>query len=367
MDELGQRDLAACLEHFWHPVATVAELPADRPLAVRLLGRDLAVARLADGSLAAVVDRCAHRSTRLSIGTVEGCELRCAYHGWSWDAGGQCTSIPSMPDGPIPTHARIAAYEVRERYGLVWVCLGDADVAPLPPCSAIPHPRLRVIDGEPYTWGVSALRRVENFVDLAHFAWVHDGTLGNRSDAVPPVPEIDVDGCELRFRYDPPEFDPASEAMYGTSTYRLAVPGTVDIVFELASGATRVLWMTASPLDERTCRVFWKMGRSDELDDDDQPHIDFQRVVLDEDEPVVCGQNPPEFPLDPAAEVSVSTDRVSNVYRRTVRGLVRAQRSGGADALRDAVISARSAAASESSSHDESTASAAMSYSSSSP
>ena len=45
---------------------------------------------------------------------------------------------------------------------------------------------MRIAPGEPYTWPTGAARRVENFVDLAHFAWVHDGTLGNRGQPVPP-------------------------------------------------------------------------------------------------------------------------------------------------------------------------------------
>jgi phenylpropionate dioxygenase-like ring-hydroxylating dioxygenase large terminal subunit len=49
----------------------------------------------------------------------------------------------------------------------------------------------------------------------------------------------------------------------------------------------------------------------------------FQELVLREDEPVVCNQNPPELPLD-ASEVSVRTDRVSIEYRRWLRELAAA-------------------------------------------
>ena len=48
----------------------------------------------------------------------------------------------------------------------------------MPPHPAFDDETLHVVEGDPYTWAVSAPRRVENFVDLAHFAWVHDGTLG---------------------------------------------------------------------------------------------------------------------------------------------------------------------------------------------
>ena len=40
------------------------------------------------GTVAAMIDRCLHRSTRLSVGCVDRDALRCAYHGWRWDAAG---------------------------------------------------------------------------------------------------------------------------------------------------------------------------------------------------------------------------------------------------------------------------------------
>lgn len=98
--------LRAALAHHWHPVCSAAELPG--PVGVRLLGRDLVVARLG-AAVVAFDDRCVHRSTRLSVGCVDGGRLRCAYHGWAYGATGRCESIPSMPDGPVPAAAEVEA------------------------------------------------------------------------------------------------------------------------------------------------------------------------------------------------------------------------------------------------------------------
>jgi phenylpropionate dioxygenase-like ring-hydroxylating dioxygenase large terminal subunit len=367
---LDQDDLLATLGHFWHPVCHSADVPTGLLLGVRLLERDIAVARLADGSLSALADRCVHRSTRLSVGTVDGCNVRCAYHGWTWASDGRCTSIPSLPDGPIPSKAVVESYDVTEQYDMVWVRLvrskAGTPSSTIPHCSAHGDPSLHVIVGAPYTWPVAALRRVENFVDLAHFAWVHDGSLGRRDEPVPPLPNIERARGEMRFVYEPPDFQPDSAAMYGRSSYRMPMPCTVDIEFQLTTGARRILWMTASPIDRTTCRTFWFMARDDDLDEPgldvrDQEHIEFQRLVLSEDEPVVCAQVPGEFPLDPSAELSVATDLVSNVYRHWVRELVRAYTSGGTAALAAAAafISDTSEAASPSSSHDARTPSSA--------
>ncbi len=324
----GRTDMVRMLELFWHPVCTLEELRAAKPggrgpMPVTLLGRPLAVAALDDGEVVALDDRCLHRSTRLSVGRVEAGGVRCSYHGWLWDGTGQCREIPAMPDGPIPAKARIGAYSTQLAYGLVWVRIDDRAGTSLPACPAWDDPSFRVVAGEPYTWPVGSPRRVENFVDLSHFAWVHDGSLARRQDVVPPLPAIArVDG-ELRFTYDPPEeFEAESAAMYGASAYRMPLPCTVNIAFSLGTGAQRMLWMTASPIDEGTCRSFWFFSRTDDVAGDDEPHLAFQRRVLAEDEPVVTNQVPGALPLEPGIELSVRTDRVSIEYRRWLRELV---------------------------------------------
>jgi phenylpropionate dioxygenase-like ring-hydroxylating dioxygenase large terminal subunit len=86
--------------------------------------------------------------------------------------------------------------------------------------------------------------------------------------------------------------------------------------------------MTASPIDDATCRTFWFICRTDDLAGDDRDHLAFQDVVLAEDEPVVCNQVPPEMPLEPSAELSVRTDKVSIEYRRWLRELATAAVDG---------------------------------------
>ena len=337
-DVSGEADkdgLAAAFELFWHPVCTVGELAAaaPKPIAVQLLGRRLAVARGAAGGLIALADRCAHRSTRLSVGWVDGETIRCAYHGWAWSSAGRCVEIPSMPGTPIPERACVPAFEVVERHGLVWVRLDSRAGTQIPR-----HPvfdrlaeapgSMRVVAGEPYTWPVGPPRRVENFVDLAHFAWVHDGSLGRRDQPVPPIAAVTRCDGELRFAFDPPSMDVSEAALFGHSEYRMPMPLTVSIEFWLDNGAYRHLWMTACPIDMATSRCFWTVARDDDLDGDDAPHMDFQGIVLAEDERVVCNQDPPELPLEAGVEISVRTDRVSIEYRRWLAELADAAIEG---------------------------------------
>ena len=329
-----QEDLTSALAYFWHPVCTEDELAgADGGvLGVRLLGRELVVADLGGGRLACLVDRCPHRSTRLSAGWVEHGTLRCAYHGWRFAADGRCVEIPSAPGIPVPPLACQSSYSVERHHGLVWVRLDDRAGLVVPPCPAVVDPAMKALAGPPYTWPVAAGRRVENFTDLSHFAWVHDGSLGRRDQPVPPVPELRRCDGALWFEYQSPELAAGDDvALIGESAYRLTLPFTVDIHFDIAGrpGVQRRLWMTASPLDERSCRTFWFVARSDDHDGDDARVLAFQDQILAEDAPVVCSQDP-EFPLAQAAELSVRADRVSIEYRRWLREVVVASRHGPA-------------------------------------
>lgn len=161
----------------WFIVATSAELRA-RPLAVTLQGRPLVVFRAKDGAPSALSDRCPHRNVPLSLGRVRQGELECAYHGWRFDGGGQCTAVPGLPDGAeVSLKSRCAeAWPVRESQGYVWV-YSTPSVTPASPPFLFPH-----LDEAGYStvrrdYAVDATLHavVENVLDVPHTAFLHGG------------------------------------------------------------------------------------------------------------------------------------------------------------------------------------------------
>ena len=113
------------LGRYWHPVALSDEVQGQ-PVGRTLLDEQLVLFR-ADGRVAALHDLCVHRGTPLSLGSLHGSNIVCAYHGWTYNGEGVCVRIPSVPpDRAIPEKARVASYRAAERYGLVWVCLDEA-------------------------------------------------------------------------------------------------------------------------------------------------------------------------------------------------------------------------------------------------
>ena len=105
----------------WHPVASEHDVPYRHVCQAQLLGRELAVWRADDDYVNVWENRCLHRGVRLSIGTNDGTELRCQYHGWRYaNRSAGCTYIPAHPaDAPARTICNRTFPSV-ERYGLVW-------------------------------------------------------------------------------------------------------------------------------------------------------------------------------------------------------------------------------------------------------
>ena len=105
----------------WHPVASEHDVPYRHVHHGQLLGRELAVWRADDDFVNVWENRCLHRGVRLSIGSNDGTELRCQYHGWRYaNRSAGCTYIPAHPaDAPARTICN-RTFPTMERYGLIW-------------------------------------------------------------------------------------------------------------------------------------------------------------------------------------------------------------------------------------------------------
>ena len=186
------------LRSYWHPVATSSEL-RNAPLAASLLGEQIVVWRTKD-KVAAFRDLCIHRGTALSLGWIQDDNLVCPYHGWTYAPDGNCVRIPSLPAGhAIPAKARATAYlNVRERYGLVWVCLAEPK-APIPEIAELEDPNYHTFFHSTEMWETSAARMIENFIDTSHFPYVHPDINATPDDPVIPEFEVKQNGFELSF------------------------------------------------------------------------------------------------------------------------------------------------------------------------
>ena len=174
----------------WHPVFSSKALK-DKPVAVRLAGRNLALFRNGSNQVGALVDHCPHRRMKLSAGSVVGDKLRCRYHGWTYDCEGHGES-PGTPK----LHACAESFEAVESFGAIWVKPRDAS-------AVFPH---FDVDG-----------------------WYHMCTLFHRAKA--PL-EVTADNfCEI-------EHTPTTHALFG---YTLERMHEVQVRFETTDTTVRVI------------------------------------------------------------------------------------------------------------------------------
>lgn len=307
----------------WHPVAA-AESVLAQPLAARLLDEDLVLWRDDAGAVQAWPDQCPHRGARLSLGRVEGGRLECPYHGWQFAASGQCVHVPALPSFTPPATHCIRHFEVREAHGLVWVRLRPGEVEP-PAFAAEADARLRKLNCGPYLVEASAPRIVENFLDLSHFAFVHEGWLGARGASGIDAYRVEETPTGLRAT--------ECKAWQPQSNLHSTAPAQVEYTYEVTGPYTAVLtkipeagtvavadWRESialfiTPLEPERSLAWFRLAVAD-FESSDEKLRAFQDTIFRQDQPVLESQRPKRLPLDLRAELHTSADRASSAYRR---------------------------------------------------
>lgn len=178
---------AIYLRNTWYAAAWSEDIVPDRPFARTLLAEPIVFFRKADGTVAALLDRCPHRFAPLSAGTVlPGDRLQCPYHGLAFDASGACVLNPHGK-GTIPAAARVAAFPVVERHSLIWIWMGQRPPTPetIPDFSCFDEaPPLHVTRRDHLVMAANYELITDNLLDLSHTSFLHDGILGNQDTVV---------------------------------------------------------------------------------------------------------------------------------------------------------------------------------------
>lgn len=310
----------------WHPVALGADV-VDAPVGVRLLDQDLVLWRDAQGQAQAFVDRCPHRGARLSMGRVEDGHLECPYHGWQFAPGGQCIKVPALAQFTPPPSQCVKSFAIREAYGLIWVQMEQADDVALPVFAAEEDARLRKTHCGPYDVQASAPRIIENFLDMSHFGFVHEGWLGSRDATAIEAYQVEstatgvlATNCKAIQPQSNLHSTAAAEVQY---TYEVTAPYSAVLVKIPEAGTSLDGWRESialfiCPVTPETSRVWFRMAMADFESTDEQLQA-FQHTIFLQDKPVLESQMPKCLPLDPRAEMHSAADRMSSAYRRYLK------------------------------------------------
>jgi phenylpropionate dioxygenase-like ring-hydroxylating dioxygenase large terminal subunit len=314
-------------QQLWHPLVASAQVQAD-PLSVTLLGQQLVVWRNASKHVHVWLDKCPHRGAKLSLGRVVNNRLECPYHGWQFEAG-RCVLVPAQPQWTPPASHCVATFEVRERYGLVWTRLQT-------PAASLTH-ELPVFEWEddanlqkvlcgPYEVATSAPRLVENFLDMTHFSFVHEGWLGSREHTQMPAYDVIETDCGVLAKdciaVQPQAFSGVQEAV--SVSYRYEVRAPYYCLLEKNSSEHRnAIAMFLLPQDHDRSVCWFRMavtpGNTSDAD-----LISFQNTIFSQDKPIVESQQPKRLPIGLDAqyhELSGPLDRIASAYRRYLKGI----------------------------------------------
>ncbi len=160
------------LRRYWHPIAGLSEMDNRYTLGVQLLGENLVLFRSRAGKFGLIAESCPHRGASLKYGipTEEG--IRCAYHGWAFNAEGRCMEQPNEDHHALKGKVATTAYPVEELGGLLFAYPGPNPAPLLPRLDGYVAPRaIRHIGKRmiPCNW----LQIMENSVDPVHTEWLH--------------------------------------------------------------------------------------------------------------------------------------------------------------------------------------------------
>ncbi|WP_395396748.1 aromatic ring-hydroxylating dioxygenase subunit alpha [Novosphingobium sp. BL-8A] len=272
---------ASYLKDLWYVAGWSSDLAPGERVGRTFLDQQVVLWRSADGVVSALEDRCIHRAMPLSAGVVDGAVIRCPYHGLEFGGNGRCTRIPAQDR--VPDTARIRAYPLVERQGLLWIWMGDAHRAD--PALVPDYP---IHEDPVYAWRSAHFPvngnwqlLVDNLMDLSHLPYIHANTIGGNPelhfstrtrseklpngvrvvrhmpDSVPPPTYVDAAGFTGRIdRWQEIEFEPLLIRIHtgacdaGTGAFE----GRRDHGFSMRG------FHGITPETETTTHYFWSMA-----------------------------------------------------------------------------------------------------------
>ena len=263
---------------------------------------------------------CIHRGSRLSLGSINNGILKCAYHGWEYNQDAQCVKIPSQPDIKIPKKACVKSYKVIEKMNMVWINLSK-EANDFVNIKEFNESNFNHVASGPYIMNASAPRAIENFLDVAHFPFVHENHLGVKDkpmiddyDVVSSNKGIHASNVKI-FQPNPDGTNKSGEVIYD---YHVHSPFVASLGKDVSKRERFVLVFYVTPISETESMIYtltlMNFGKLD-----DKIIRDYQDFIIAQDVPIVESQRPELLPMDLQEELSIRSDKISIAYRRYLK------------------------------------------------
>ena len=335
--------MKAYLDNVWY-CSALAEEVGNTPLARIICEIPIVLYRTGSGKVAALEDRCSHRQAPLSRGRVNGDEIECAYHGYTFDCNGTCVHVPHQDI--VPQAAKIRSFPSVERWGYVWLWFGlaaKADPTLIPDLPWTEDTSFRTVYFR-FDVGANFQLMADNLMDVSHTEFLHRSSIGSQTgrkgQADQAKIELDckVEGDRVRFRrrVTNTSLGPIAARWAGsekpvtrTNTLMWEAPNTVHSILEFENDEARSKIhmehiMTPSTPDQTFYFMNWT--RDFGLDNvgyptDEDVRREQTAVVCGEDIPMVEAQQLNMKRFGDVQDIASSQDRFITFVHRALSEL----------------------------------------------
>ena len=228
-------------------------------------------------------------------------------------------------DGSIAVTAEEGALQIIKRFGLVWTTLGQ----PAGGLFALPEADeedRRVVNCGSVMVRASGLRIVENFLDMAHFPFVHTDILGAEphtevmhynAEIRRDVDEVWATNCQF---FQPQAALSATGGIMTDYIYRVMTPFATLLYKTCPNAANRwdVICLFVQPLDPGRCRAHPVMFLIDDVSTTTEL-VHFQQLIFLQDRIILENQRPVLLPMEARSEIPTRADASSIAYRRWLK------------------------------------------------
>lgn len=238
---------------------------------------------------------------------------------------GETVRLWSDADGTPQCRLGERPLAVQSRYGHFWVCPSGRPARPLFDFPEYGEPGRRAIDCGGIGVAVSGLRVIENFLDMAHFPFVHADYLGKvphtevaqyQVNIEPATGEIWATDCRFWQPRASAAHDSGSEVFY---KYRVMQPFSA-MLYKSSSraGELDAIGIFLQPVDEERVIAHTLLACYDDVSTDAEL-IAFQQTIFGQDKPILENHAFKRMPLEGRAETPTRGDTSSVTYRRWLR------------------------------------------------
>ncbi len=317
----------------WYVAAAASDVRCDKPLKVRMLACDFVLFRDANSTAVCLSDVCCHRGASLGKGEMREYNVVCPYHGWEFDRDGRCTLMPALgPDISVPKRVRVDTYPTQEKYGWVWVFLGDLPEQQRPRIPDLFPEYDDTVAWHRIPYGFEAranwMRFEENSLDTAHTNFVHRQFGAKRTPKLENFPLQETEwGARVSRRKPAPKPDQKSgEIAKLLGEERLDT--SVALEFSLVGlchriqptfkqGMSQINFTARTPVDKKLSRAIGWQARNYLK----EPQFDAERMAgiqlaVVEDLSVVEDLKPPITPSRISDEFLTETDSMEAAFRK---------------------------------------------------